>query len=351
MQKKNKILMMAVSSLLCLTLISSCLVSSVFAKYVTKDTATATAVIEKFGVTLSVSSLSATEQANYGVTVTDNSTDNLKNAGVYSITVSGLKMGPGDKIEDLLAFTIGGTPNVDCQLKIDTTITYSTAVIADNATEAVKKAGTFRVPKEELDVGSDYYFPIQVLCDAYNGNTLQRNDINCLSSWRNVGSPAASQTVDRILAQNLDLTCNDAKLTKGDDETDDEFASKYLYPQGSTGHVYKDFKANKPASLYLRTLTGDEDTNKYDNNLVGYDKPILAKEDLAKLTDDEWNKLSANLTAVNTLKFGLNYVYEYGSSASKPKYDAISTYFAQQENPPTFSVTFVFTITQTSQNN
>ena len=53
MQKKNKILRRIVSALLCLTLISSCLVSSIFAKYVKTATGNISSVaIKKFGVTI-----------------------------------------------------------------------------------------------------------------------------------------------------------------------------------------------------------------------------------------------------------------------------------------------------------
>ena len=303
MRKRNKILMMAISSLLCLTLISSCLVSSVFAKFVIKDTANIPITFKKFGVTLSVSSLSAADKAKYGVTVTDNSTENLKNAGVYSITVSGLKMGPGDTIDDLISFTIGGTANVDCQLKFDSTISYKVGKNEQNS---------FWVPSELILSGdsNNYYFPVQVLCDAYDGSTKRSEDINCLSAWRNVSSNSAARTVEQILAQKFDLICDNAYLNNTQ--------TNYLQPQSSSGTtcVYKDFVAGEDIKLYLKGT--DDDKNKY-NNPVDSSKPV------------------------NKLAFALKYHYDVSEETNK-----IATYFAQQENPPTFSVTFVFTITQTA---
>ena len=317
MQKKNKALMMAVSTLLCLTLISSCLVSSVFAKYVTKDTATATAVIEKFGVTLSVSSLSTTDQEKYGVTVTDNSTPNLKNAGVYSITVSGLKMGPGDTINDLISFTIGGKANVDCQLKIDPIVTFETDNIVDDNPNDNIKPNTFFIPNGVGVINDDTgeaRFPIQVLCNG---------DINCYSPWKNVPSSDeldddgslkpgnVSSTVARILAKEFDVKCDKVKS-----DTDNS-------PNGTTDYVYKNFAAGtEPVTFYERGLVNGE---------ANYN-----------------GEVSSTSTAVNSLSFSLTYPFRYGSNDDNMlKYDEMATYLARNRDA-TFSVTFVFTITQTA---
>ena len=311
MQKKNKALMMAVSTLLCLTLISSCLVSSVFAKYVTQDTATATAVIEKFGVTLSVSSLSATNQTKYGVTVTDNSTPNLKNAGVYSITVSGLKMAPGDTINDLISFTIGGTANVNCRLKIDPIVEFNTANIADENPDDDIKPDTFYIPSGVGASTGRAYFPIQILC---NGS------INCYSPWKNTPTSdsldadenmvpgSVSYTVARVLAQNFDLRCDDAKSVKDTSDNDNTPISG-----GKTDYAFKTFTAGETVTFYKR-------------NSAGYNKAVSS-------------------TAVNKLYFGLKYPITYGSGDDQAKYDAMSTYL-QEACDPTINITFIVTIEQ-----
>ena len=322
MQKKNKILMMAVSSLLCLTLISSCLVSSVFAKYVTTDTATATAVIEKFGVTLSVSSpissLSAEEKTQRGldgVTVTDNSTINMKTVGVYSITVSGLKMGPGDKIDEMIHFNFDGVANVHCRLSIDAIVEFEKNNTDDK--------NNFYIPSGVGISTGKHYFPIQVLCNADRNGDGDRKDtspletLNCLTQWQSVtpdtinddGSitqGSASSTVCRILAQYFDLS-----VTPNDKNEKGEL--KYY-----TQHVYKDFSPKDEIFLYTRTsksYTGELDKN----------------------------------VKVHDLYFGLNYpiTYKKGDVDNTSEYDEMATYL-QEARDATFSITFVFTIEQTS---
>ena len=52
MRKANKIIMAIVSTLLTLTLVSSCILSGLYAKYVTKESSSATVSFKKFGVTI-----------------------------------------------------------------------------------------------------------------------------------------------------------------------------------------------------------------------------------------------------------------------------------------------------------
>ena len=293
---------------------------SVFAKYVTKDTATATAVIEKFGVTLSVSSLSDADKAKYGVTVTDNSTPNLKNAGVYSITVSGLKMGPGDTINDLISFTIGGKANVNCRLKIDPIVTFETDNIVDDNPNDNIKPNTFFIPNgvgvvNKSGAEGQARFPIQVLC---NGT------INCYSPWKNEPTSDeldsegnlvpgnVSYTIARILAQQFDVKCDNVQSEKDNS------------PKGNTDYVYKDFAAGtEPITFYKR--------NPVDGK-ANYNGEVSS-------------------TAVNKLSFGLKYPITYGTTngdnPTESKYDEMATYL-QEARDATFSITFVFTIEQTS---
>lgn len=116
MQKKNKILMMAISSLLCLTLISSCLVSSVFAKYVTKHTADIPISFKKWGVTVT-----ADVRDDFDEIATVEGED-----GSATVTISGLNMKPGDDFSDAVRFTITGTPQVKCRVTVIQRFTYGT---------------------------------------------------------------------------------------------------------------------------------------------------------------------------------------------------------------------------------
>ena len=108
----NKILMMTVAILLCLVLISTSVVSGIFAKYVITKSAGATVSLKKFGVTLTLTKGS-------GITATETKVGD----DVISVTVSSLELEPNQSIDEVVKFAIGGTPNVaGVNLKITTTV-------------------------------------------------------------------------------------------------------------------------------------------------------------------------------------------------------------------------------------
>ncbi len=106
MRKVNKILMATISILLCLVLISTSVVSGIFAKYVVTKKGQSIVSLEAFGVTLRVSH--RTELPD-GVTV--NTTKNHANNTV-SVEVSNISLAPGESIDDVVIFQVAGTPNV-----------------------------------------------------------------------------------------------------------------------------------------------------------------------------------------------------------------------------------------------
>ncbi len=120
MRKVNKILMATISILLCLVLISTSVVSGIFAKYVVTKKGQSIVSLEAFGVTLSVSH--RTELPD-GVTV--NTTENHAQNTV-SVEVKNLQLAPGDSIDDVVIFQVADTPNVpkvDFKLKVNVAMT------------------------------------------------------------------------------------------------------------------------------------------------------------------------------------------------------------------------------------
>jgi hypothetical protein len=116
MRKVNKILMATISILLCLVLISTSVVSGIFAKYVVTKKGESIVSLEAFGVTLSVSE---GEDLPQGVKITP--TLNYANNTV-AVEVSNLRLAPGDFIDDVIIFQVDGSPNVpivDFKLKVD----------------------------------------------------------------------------------------------------------------------------------------------------------------------------------------------------------------------------------------
>lgn len=303
MRKINKIMMATVSILLTLVLISSCVLSGIFAKYVTSKTASSQMQFEKFGaiLTLEVPETQKTMLENdYGATVTvPVATSNAVKSGVYSVKIENLKMGPDDNLNNILHFHLEGTANVPCKLTIDVTFDYNTEAPSESNGNNLD---TFYIPKVDGGKDAGAYFPIKVVCKATGAN--YSGNYNCLTPWLKRDAAAKSNsTVHQVLAKNFDLKCNSV----GEDG---------YTPSGDTEYVYKEFKVDDPVTLYKRKSKG------YDT--------------------------AASTTAVNDLYFSLQYAYEYTDDYTKvAESNAMGTYLAQNRDA-TFSVTFVFTITQTA---
>lgn len=122
MRKINKIMMATVSILLTLVLISSCVLSGIFAKYVTSKTASSQMRFERFGVIVEMDVDDvALEELGATVTKPSKDSDEVK-SGVYSVTVSNLALKPGDDLTDFVKFEFSGKPNVMCKLVLDVDI-------------------------------------------------------------------------------------------------------------------------------------------------------------------------------------------------------------------------------------
>lgn len=154
--KKNKTMRVA-GGLIIATMLTSSIVSGTYAKYVTSDTATDTARVAKFGVTVTASgtlfdkTYLATDADTPGGDTAENTAGTLLT--VESSDADNL-VAPGTKNEDGITFEIAGTPEVDVELKLD---------IADNLKEVFLKANT-GLPDmttgdedDTFDNGADYY--------------------------------------------------------------------------------------------------------------------------------------------------------------------------------------------------
>jgi hypothetical protein len=128
MRKVNKMLMATVSILLCLVLISTSVVSGIYAKFVTTKSGNATVSLKAFGVTLRVS---PGTNLPAGTVVSPTQID----ANTLSVTVTGVRLAPGDFVDDVVIFQVGGAPNVqkvDFKLVVD--ISNDSSYYLGNAT-------------------------------------------------------------------------------------------------------------------------------------------------------------------------------------------------------------------------
>ena len=149
--KKNKMMRLA-SAMMVLTLMSTSVISGTFAKYVTSDSATDTARVAKWGVTVTAEGSLFAE--------TYKKTDNTPGDGNASVSVvSSGPMGdnvvaPGTKNEDGITFAITGEPEVAVRVsaKVEDAYKYIYLGVIDGLpkTTTTKADDNFNVS------GSDY---------------------------------------------------------------------------------------------------------------------------------------------------------------------------------------------------
>ena len=121
MRKVNKMLMATVSILLCLVLISTSVVSGIYAKFVITKSGDATVSLKAFGVRLDMSiDEDALEYA--GATIAKTEGDN----NLVSATITGLKMAPGVELDKIINIELTGTPTVNCRFKLDIDFDFDT---------------------------------------------------------------------------------------------------------------------------------------------------------------------------------------------------------------------------------
>ena len=117
MQKRKRIFMGIVAVILCLTLVSSCLVSGVFAKYATKTSAAGTISFTTMGVTVELD-IDETKLEAIGASYSSAANHN-ESIGVCNLVLNNLQLKPGDDLSDVIKFTITGKPNVYCKVILD----------------------------------------------------------------------------------------------------------------------------------------------------------------------------------------------------------------------------------------
>ena len=189
MRNRNKIVMIIVSILLCLTLISTSLVSSVFAKY----TKTATGKLEqvslkKFGVEVKITPDTASlEAAGATVEIEDGNTS-------YTVTISNLQMVPGDAFYDALKVEVTGNPNFEAKFRM-------TCQIGEEDGNGNNSYDTnYTLPGEATGLG-DYATVFMPLAFTCRTKTKSRTDV--CGAWHNREADYIEETIIRNTAKQL----------------------------------------------------------------------------------------------------------------------------------------------------
>ena len=137
LHRTNRILMIVISLLLALVLITTCVLSGVYARYTTSKTVGTTIKFKKRDISVNIEVSNAL--SSY---VTSGDQGNA-----FDIVISGLQLSPGDKFEDALKMTVNGSPSSLSNFVIDFKINYNNGsfVIHENTFEG-KTAGTPCMP-------------------------------------------------------------------------------------------------------------------------------------------------------------------------------------------------------------
>lgn len=200
MRRANKILMATVAILLCLVLITTSVVSGVFAKYAIKKQASTSVSFQSFGVTVEL-----TPDSNL------KTLSEVKKGDSASVMFEELPMAPGDEFYKALKVEIGGKPNVDIVLRMTCHIEYETS---------------------DYTVDSSYYMPLGYTIQVGEDDDTRKD--TCYPYKKNTNSDKLEEIIVRNSANEL----FNAELVEGDlliDDSSDYYYSK-KFDAASTAH-------------------------------------------------------------------------------------------------------------------
>lgn len=147
MKKTNKILAKALVIILSLVLITSCVVSSTFAKYVVAKSAKTTVSLQKFGLDIKLEGIGFNDEAE------------KQNGDSITYRAKNISLIPGDDTYkgSAVKATISGKPVVDANIKIDVQVEYN--------------GGEFEVSNtvfSDLATAKETYVPIAFMVNGQN---------------------------------------------------------------------------------------------------------------------------------------------------------------------------------------
>ena len=163
--KKNTMMRVA-SVLLVAVLLSTCVISSTFAKYVTSDEATDSARVAKWGVGITTSGNLFGEQYKDAPIATANDNTITVQVSNYADNTTNNVVAPGTKNETGLTFTLTGTPEVDVLIEIEI-----------ESTDIYLPAGTYGTTV------TDGYNPVVFTLKNGNGGILAQGTLATIATW------------------------------------------------------------------------------------------------------------------------------------------------------------------------
>jgi len=245
---KKNIFMRLACVVLVLTLLSTCVISGTFAKYVTTDSASDSARVAKFGVTVTADGTLFDNTYLKGATNTPGGdTTETSDTTVLSVESDTNVVAPGTKNDEGITFSITGTPEVDVKLDV--------AVTADEDDVFLKEGWYDDVTTGDADkvqVATKYQPVKYTLVNTTTSTTLvDGKDLAALSAalegltaahidaGTNLGTTYGTYRLTWAWAYGVDdgnITANDkADTILGDLAADDTSVQKYDDDADTTG--------------------------------------------------------------------------------------------------------------------
>ena len=212
-------MMATVAILLSLVLITTSIVSTTFAKYVSQKRVDGSFDIDAFGVTVGMElsdEFKAAINSDYAGQTDDKS---------ITLTLNNMKLKPGDSYLDAVKLSVSGTPSVDVLLTIDVDIIYD--------------SNQFTVTGSAFDFDSDMaFFPVGFKYSLFGSKSNSLNEVG-VEPWV-------------VFSHSRDVECS---LVNGIGPNLDGFSGKLR--SDASSYMYRTYSKGTPIKLKSDSTLGD----------------------------------------------------------------------------------------------
>jgi hypothetical protein len=292
---------MTVAILLSAVLLTTSALSGTLAKYVTSGGShSESARVAKWGVTVRawVDAGDIARLRAAGATVNTSETDKAM------VTITGLKLKPGDDFSDVVKFEVSGSPEVKARVKLTVQIKHHNIKTNSNNYASIS------VPAGVADLKKTTYFmPLGYTFGANNAsNKYENNYFEGTEPWRAYDE---STTEADIKTSVVGVSVTEAALvagvaTKIDVDAEDAGTS-------SDSYFYKDFDPNIPIALHPKNAKGTVNKNIKINQFdMGFVYPLdwPPKDVSCAYTADQLNTVSTYFGEVGKGQVEMLYTIE-----------------------------------------
>ncbi len=303
MRKANKIVMMTVAMLLSAVLLTTSALSGTLAKYVTSGGPhSESARVAKWGVTVRawVNDNDIARLRAAGATVNTSETDKAM------VTITGLKLKPGDDFSDVVKFEVSGSPEVKARVKLTVQIKHKNLSNGGNN----YNYGSISVPAGVADLKKTTYFmPLGYTFGANNASDKYENNyFEGTEPWRAYDE---STTEANIKTSVVGVSVTEAALVVGAATKIDVTAVDA--GTSSDSYFYKDFDPNIPIALHPKNAKGTVNKNISFNQFdMGFVYPLdwPPKDVSCAYTADQLNTVSTYFGEVGKGQVEMLYTIE-----------------------------------------